>query len=131
MLKITRVSLAAATAATIALSGASVASADQADNPFGSSVTSSEYQIDENGDRTLVRENTKTRKAPQALADAWGSMQNAGQSSTSSTLAAADSSSEVPAWVIPVAGVLGAVAMLVAVLNFLVPAWSIDVVPLI
>lgn len=62
---------------------------------------------------------------------AQSSQEESSQSSGSSeTGESEDGSSQVPIWVAPVAAALGALGMLVAVLNFLVPAWSISLVPL-
>lgn len=51
--KFTRTALAAATAIAVAFSGTTVATAQNADNPFGSSKTTTQYLTDENGDPVL------------------------------------------------------------------------------
>ncbi|SER87943.1 hypothetical protein [Corynebacterium cystitidis] len=145
MHKITRITLATTTAAAMAFSGTTVASADNRPNPFGSSVTTTEYKtdkddkpiLDDKGNRIPIRKGEQTHQAPQSIADAWGSMQQLGESSSKGSsksdadaASSQDSSSQVPAWVIPVVGVLSAVGLLVAVLNYLVPAWSINLIPL-
>ncbi|WP_257162419.1 hypothetical protein [Corynebacterium cystitidis] len=145
MHKIARITLATTTAAAVAFSGTTVASADNRPNPFGSSVTTTEYKtdkdgkpiLDDKGNRIPIRKDEQTHQAPQSIADARGSMQQLGESSSKGSseskadaASSEDSSSQVPAWVIPVVGVLSAVGLLVAVLNYLVPAWSINLVPL-